>query len=102
MWAETSEVETNSTETPVRSIPSGERPSFVALAFIRMEGGLVPGEEVECPLPGLAIRRAQAMSIGEANAGAVAFVRQSPNLGASGGATVLKAFGDVPEDFVHP
>ncbi len=97
--AQAIELEINSTETPVHSIPSDERPSFVALAFVRMEGGLVPGEEVECPLPGLAIRRAQAMSISEANAGAVAFVRQSPNLGASGGATVLKAFGDVPEDF---
>jgi hypothetical protein len=39
------------------------------------------------------------MSISEANAGAVAFVRQSPNLGASGGTAFLKAFGDVPEDF---
>jgi hypothetical protein len=54
--------------------------SFVALAFVRMEGGLVPGEEVECPLPGVAIRLAQAMSSNEANAGAVAFVRQSPHI----------------------
>jgi hypothetical protein len=97
--AQAIELEINSAGPSVQSIPPGERPSFVALAFVRMEGGLVPGEEVECPLPGLAIRRAQAMSISEANAGAVAFVRQSPNLGASAGATVLKAFGDVPEDF---
>jgi hypothetical protein len=73
--------------------------SFVALAFVRMEGGLVPGEEIECPLPGVAIRRAQAMSSNAANAGAVAFVRQSPDLDASGDAVVLKAFGEVPEDF---
>jgi hypothetical protein len=60
----------------------------MALAFVCFEGDLVPGEEVECPLPGVAIRRAQAMSISEANAGAVAFVRQSPGLVAFGGATV--------------
>jgi hypothetical protein len=49
--------------------------SFVALAFVRMQGGLVPSEEVECPLPGVAIRRAQAMSSNEANAGAIAATR---------------------------
>jgi hypothetical protein len=73
--------------------------SFVALAFVRMEGGLVPGGEVACPLPGVAIRRAQAMSSNEANVGAVAFVRKSPDLEAFGDAVVLKAFGEVPEDF---
>jgi hypothetical protein len=73
------------------------RPSFVAWAFVHVEGGLVPGEEVECSLPGVAIRRAQAMSTHAANAGALAFVRQSPGSIAFGGATVLKAFGEVPE-----
>jgi len=100
--AQAIELESNSAGSPAHSLPPGERPSFVALAFLRMEWGLVPGEEVECALPGLAIRRAQAMSITEANAGAVAFVRQSPNLGAFGGTTVLKAFGDVPGDFDMP
>jgi hypothetical protein len=42
------------------------------------------------------------MSINEANAGAVAFVRQSRrNLGSFGDA-ILKAFGDLPGDFDMP
>ena len=41
--------------------------SFVALAFVRIDEGLIPSEEVECPLPGMAIRCAQAMSSNEAN-----------------------------------
>jgi hypothetical protein len=73
--------------------------SFVALAFVRIDGGLVPSEEVECPLPGVAIRRAEAMSSKEANVGAVAFVRQGPDLDAFGDAVVLKTFGEVPENF---
>jgi hypothetical protein len=39
------------------------------------------------------------MSSDEANAGAVAFVRNSPRLAAFADAVVLKAFGQVPEDF---
>jgi hypothetical protein len=73
--------------------------SFVALAFVRTAGSLVPGEEVECRLPRVAVRRAQAMSSDEANAGAIAFVRKSPRLVAFADAVVLKAFGQVPEDF---
>jgi hypothetical protein len=72
--------------------------SFVALAFVRIDGGLVPSEEVECPLPGVAIRRAEAMSSKEANVGAVAFVREGPDFGAFRD-VVLKSFGEVPEDF---
>jgi len=39
------------------------------------------------------------MSSDKANAGAVAFVRKSPCLAAFADAVVLKAFGEVPEDF---
>ena len=39
------------------------------------------------------------MSSNAANAGAVAFIRKSPDLDAFGDAVVLKSFGDVPEDF---
>jgi hypothetical protein len=61
---------------------------------------LAPGEAVECPHAAAAIRRAQAMSNKEANAGAVAFSRQgSPELGEFDDAVVLKTFGDVPDDF---
>jgi hypothetical protein len=43
---------------------------YVALPFIPIEGGLAPGEAVECPNGAAAIRRAHAMSFNEANAGA--------------------------------
>jgi hypothetical protein len=73
---------------------------YVALPFISLEGGLAPGEAVECPNGAAAIRRAQAMASNEANAGAVAFSRSSdPNLGEFDDAVILKAFGRVPEDF---
>jgi hypothetical protein len=73
---------------------------YVALAFVRIDGGLTTGEAVECRHPGVAIRRAQAMSSHEANAGAVAFARQErSDLGAYGDAVILKKFGEVPEDF---
>lgn len=74
---------------------------YVALPFVRTEnGGLAPGQAVECPHQGAAIRRADAMSRNEANAGAVAFSRRgSPDLGEFEEAVVLRAFGDVPEDF---
>ena len=85
---------------PQHPIPISRRAavSFVALAFVRINAGLVPSEEVECPLPGMAIRCAQAMSSHEANVGAVAFVRRGPDL-APFGDEVLKSFGEVPEDF---
>ena len=41
---------------------------YVALPFIPIEGGLAPGEAVECPNGAAAIRRAHAMSFNEANA----------------------------------
>ena len=95
------ELENNPAEIPRHAPPvvGAASVSFVALAFVRSAGSLVPGEEVECPLPGVAIRRAQAMSSDRANAGAVAFVRKSPLLAAFRDAVVLEAFGEVPEDF---
>jgi hypothetical protein len=50
---------------------------FVALPFVRVDGGLAPGEAVECPHEGAAIRRAQAMACTEAIAGAVAAAGKS-------------------------
>ncbi len=73
---------------------------YVALPFISVEGGLAPGEAVECPNGAAAIRRAQAMASNEINAGAVAFSRNGdPNLGEFEDAVILKAFGEVPDDF---
>ena len=75
---------------------------YVALPFIPVEGGLAPGEAVECPNGAAAIRRAQAMALNKANAGAVAFSRSGdPSLGEFDDAVILKAFGNVPEDFMN-
>jgi hypothetical protein len=74
---------------------------YVALPFARLEnGGLAPGQAVECPHSAAAIRRADVMARSEVNTGAVAFSRSgSPELGEFDDAVVLKSFGDVPEDF---
>ena len=73
---------------------------YLALPFVRLEnGGLVPGEAVECPHSSAVIRRAEAMCRNEANAGAVALAHlDSPDIGDFEGAVVLKTFGDVPDD----
>jgi hypothetical protein len=74
---------------------------FVALPFVRVDGGLAPGEAVECPYEAAAIRRAQAMACNQAIAGAVAFSRRgSPDLGEFEDAVILKAFGEVPNDLL--
>jgi len=73
---------------------------FVALPFEHVDGGLAPGEAVECAHAAAAIRRAEALASTKGNAGAVAFSRQgSPELGEFEDAVVLKTFGDVPDDF---
>jgi hypothetical protein len=73
----------------------------VALPFSAIEGGLAPGQAVECPNGAAAVRRAQAMAANTANVGAVAFSRSGdPNLGEFEDAVILKAFGEVPDDFV--
>jgi hypothetical protein len=73
---------------------------YVALPFIPIEGGLAPGEAVECPNGAAAIRRAQGMAFNGENAGAVAFSRSGDlNLGEFEDAVILKTFGQVPEDF---
>jgi hypothetical protein len=73
---------------------------FVALPFVRVDGGLAPGDAVECPHAAAAIRRAEALASKEAHAGAVAFSRLGDgDLGQYEDAVILKAFGDVPVDF---
>lgn len=75
---------------------------YVALPFTPVEGGLAPGQAVECPNGAAAIRRAQAMSANESNAGAVAFSRSGDaNLGEFEDAVILKSFGEVPDDFTE-
>jgi hypothetical protein len=74
---------------------------YVAMPFTPADaGGLAPGQAVECPSEGAAIRRAEAMSRQDAHAGAVAFSRRGdPNLGDFEDAVILKAYGEVPDEF---
>jgi hypothetical protein len=74
---------------------------YVALPFVRVDGGRAPGEAVKCPYEAAAIRRAEAMARNEAIAGAVAFSRcGDPNVGEFDDAVILKAFGEVPDDLL--
>jgi hypothetical protein len=73
---------------------------YVALPFVAVEGGLAPGDAIECPNGAAAIRRAQAMAANKANAGAVAFSRSgNGDLGEFEDAVILETFGEVPDDF---
>ena len=72
---------------------------YVALPFGQSEDGSSPGQAQEMPSEHAAIRRAEAMSRNPENVGALAFKRTgTPNLGSFGEATVLKTFGQVPEN----
>jgi len=72
---------------------------YVALPFVRTEEGVAPGEAKETPNEQAAIRQAEAMSRDPANAGALAFKRSGdPNLGIFEDATILKSFGEVPNN----
>ena len=73
---------------------------YVAMPFIPKHDGLTPAQAVECPSELAAIRRAEAMSRHEPNVGAIAFSRTGdPNVGEFEDAVILKAFGEVPDDF---
>ncbi len=72
---------------------------YVALPFVRTEEGVAPGQAQEMPNEGAAIRRAELMSRDAANAGTLAFQRSGdPNIGSFADATILKSFGEVPEN----
>jgi len=72
---------------------------YVALPFVRTEEGVAAGQAQEMPNEQAAIRRAETMSRDPTNAGALAFKRSGdPNMGNFGNATILKTFGDVPEN----
>jgi hypothetical protein len=72
---------------------------YVALPFVRTEEGIAAGQGQECPTDISAIRRAESMSRDPVNAGALAFKRSGdPNIGSFGDATILKTFGDIPEN----
>ena len=72
---------------------------YVALPFVQTDEGIAPGEAKECQTEPSAIRRAEAMARDPAHVGALAFKRSGdPNLGNFGDATVLRAFGSVPDN----
>jgi len=72
---------------------------YVAMPFGRSEDGVVPGQAQELPNEFAAIRRAEALSRAPENVGALAFKRTGePNVGQFGEATILKVFGNVPDN----
>ena len=72
---------------------------FVALPFDVADGSVVVGEPIECLSPASAIERAQGLWKIFGHTGAVAFSRTGdPATGDFRDATVLRKFGDVPDD----
>jgi hypothetical protein len=72
---------------------------FVALPFIATDDGIAAGEPTECFNPNAAVMRAEALARKEDHVGAVAFSRTGdPATGDFSDATVLRKFGDVPDD----
>ena len=72
---------------------------FVALPFDVADGSVVVGEPIECLSPTAAIERAQGLWKVFGHTGAVAFSRTGdPATGEFSDATVLRKFGDVPDD----
>jgi hypothetical protein len=72
---------------------------YVALPFVKTEDGSAPGQAQECQSSPEANRKAEVMSRDPANAGALSFMRSGdPGLGSFADATILKKFGDVPEN----
>jgi hypothetical protein len=72
---------------------------YVALPFVRTEDGSAAGQGQECSSEFSAIKKAEALSRDATNAGALAFKRTGdPNIGSFADATILRTFGDVPEN----
>ena len=72
---------------------------YVALPFVPTEDGVAAGQAQECASEFSAIRQAESMSRKPPNVGALAFKRAGdPSLGSFADATVLKTFGEVPEN----
>ena len=63
------------------------------------DDGIAAGEPVECFNPNAAVMRAHALSRRQGNVGAVAFSRTGdPATGDFSDATVIRKFGEVPND----
>ncbi len=71
----------------------------VALPFVKTEDGIAAGEAKECQSAPEANRTAKVMSRNPANVGTLSFMRTGdPSLGSFADTTILKTFGDVPEN----
>jgi hypothetical protein len=72
---------------------------YVALPFVADDDGVAASEAVECFNPSDAVMRAEALSRKPGHVGAVAFSRTGDSAtGDFGDATVIRKFGEVPED----
>lgn len=72
---------------------------YVVLPFIATDGGIAPGEPVQCFNPNSAVMRAQAFSHKPGYVGALAFSRTGdPAKGDFQDAKIIRKFGNVPED----
>jgi hypothetical protein len=66
---------------------------------VAADEGVAAGEAVECFFPNAAVMKAEALSRKPGIVGAVAFSRSGdPATGDFGNPTVIRKFGDVPDD----
>ena len=72
---------------------------YVALPFVASDGGIVPVEAVQCYSAIAAVMKAEALSRRPGYVGAIAFSRTGDSAtGNFGDATVIRKFGDLPEN----
>jgi ABC-type uncharacterized transport system substrate-binding protein len=73
---------------------------YVAMPFFKDDNGSpVAGNPEECQSPITALRRAEILARGAGHVGAVAFSRSGdPTIGEFSDATLLKSYGNVPDD----
>jgi hypothetical protein len=72
---------------------------YVALPFVASDGGIAPVEAVQCFSAIAAVMKAEALSRRPGYVGAIAFSRTGDSAtGNFGDATVIRKFGDLPED----
>ena len=75
---------------------------YVALPFVAADDGVAAGEAVERFNPNAAVMKAEAKSRKRGVVDAVAFSRSGdPATGHFGDATVIRKFGDVPDDLLY-
>jgi hypothetical protein len=82
-----------------RMIPMSEVTYYVALPFVPSDDGIAAGEAVECFSANAAVMRAEALSRKPGHVGAIAFSRTGdPSSGDFSDATLIRKFGEVPDD----